>query len=98
MVVTGIRSFFGLAGYYRRFIKGFARLATPITKLTRKGMKFEWDEACEISFQELKRSLTTTPMLVIPRSGEKFIIYSDALYTGLGCVLMQDGRVIAYAS
>ena len=89
--VTEICSFLGLAGYYRRFIEGFARLSSPMTKLIRKGEKFEWNDACERAFQELKRKLTTTPVLTIPRSGEKFSIYSDASHSGLGCVLMQEG-------
>ena len=89
--MTEIRSFLGLAGYYRRFIEGFAHLSSPMTKLTRKGEKFEWNDACERAFQELKRKLTTTPVLAIPRSGEKYSIYSDASHSGLGCVLMQEG-------
>ncbi|XP_052198320.1 uncharacterized mitochondrial protein AtMg00860-like [Diospyros lotus] len=68
MTETEIQSFLGLAGYYRRFIEGFARLASPLTKLTRKGIRFSWDESCERSFQELKRRLTSTPVLMIPRS------------------------------
>ncbi|XP_052197351.1 uncharacterized protein LOC127804519 [Diospyros lotus] len=96
--VTGIRSFLGLAGYYKRFIEGFSRLSSPMTKLTRKGVKYEWNEACERSFEELKKRLTSAPVLAIPRSGETFSIFSDASHSGLGCVLMQDGRVNAYAS
>ncbi|CAM8993618.1 unnamed protein product [Rhodiola kirilowii] len=95
--VFEIRSFLGLAGYYRRFIENFARLANPLTRLTRKGVKFEWDEACE-AFEELKIKLTTTPVLVIPSSEEKYIVYCDASLNGLGCVLMQQGRVVAYGS
>ena len=96
--VTEIQSFLGLAGYYRRFIEGFARLSSPMMKLTRKDARFNWTNDCEIAFQKLKRKLTTTLVLAIPRSGEKFIIYSDASYTGLGCVLVQESCVIAYAS
>ncbi|XP_052174731.1 uncharacterized protein LOC127789782 [Diospyros lotus] len=96
--VTGIRSFLGLAGYYRRFIEGFSRLSSPMTKLTRKGVKYEWNEACERSFEELKKRLTSASVLAIPRSGETFSIFSDASHSGLGCVLMQDRRVNAYAS
>ena len=91
MIVTKIRNFLGLADYYRRFIEGFARLSSPITKLTRKGEKFEWNDACEHTFQEFKRKLTTTPVLAIPRNGEKYSIYSDASHSILGCVLMQEG-------
>ena len=68
-----------------------------MTKLTRKGKKFEWNDACERTFQELKRKLTT-PVLAIPRSREKYSIYSDASHSGLGCVLIQEGRVNSYAS
>ena len=64
--VTEIRSFLGLAGYYRRFVEGFSRLAVPLTRLTQKGVKFEWSEECEQSFQELKRRLVSTPILTIP--------------------------------
>jgi len=96
--VTEIRSFLGLAGYYRRFIKGFAHLASPMTKLTRKGIPFIWNDACEQCFQELKQRLTSTLVLAISKSGELFTVYSDASYSGLGCVLMQEGRVVAYAS
>lgn len=96
--MTGIRSFLGLAGYYRRFIEGFSRLSLPMTKLTRKGVKYEWNEACDRCFEELKKRLTTAPVLAIPKSGEKFTIFSDASHSSLGCVLMQDGRVNTYAS
>ena len=69
-----------------------------MTKLTRNGEKFEWNDACKHAFQELKRKLTSVPVLAIPRSGEKYSIYSDASHSGLGCILMQEGRVNAYAS
>ena len=61
-----IRSFLGLVGYYMRFIEDFSRLATPMTRLTRKGVKFEWDDLCEKAFQELKRRLTLAPILIVP--------------------------------
>jgi hypothetical protein len=96
--VTEIRSFLGLAGYYRRFIEGFSTIAAPMTRLTRKETKWEWTSECESSFQELKRRLTTAPVLTLPSGMEGFVIYSDASKKGLGCVLMQYGRVIAYAS
>ena len=96
--VTEIRSFLGLAGYYRRFIEGFSTIAAPMTRLTRKETKWEWTSECESSFQELKRRLTTAPVLTLPSGMEGFVIYSDASKKGLGCVLMQHGRVIAYAS
>ena len=96
--VTEIRSFLGLAGYYRRFIKGFSQIAMPLTRLTRKGQTLEWNEKCENSFQELKVRLTSSPILTIPDPTESFTIYSDASKKGLGCVLMQQGKVVAYAS
>jgi Retroviral aspartyl protease/RNase H-like domain found in reverse transcriptase/Reverse transcriptase (RNA-dependent DNA polymerase)/Integrase zinc binding domain/Retrotransposon gag protein/Zinc knuckle len=96
--VTEIRSFLGLAGYYRRFVEGFSRLAEPMTRLTRKNQKFEWTEKCEESFEELKNRLVTAPILVLPEGTEEFVIYTDASGKGLGCVLMQFGKVIAYAS
>ena len=95
---TEVRSFLGLAGYYRRFVENFARLAGPLTKLTRKGAKIEWTKECEDSFQELKQRLVSAPVLTIPTGDGDFVIYSDASKEGLGCVLMQKGKVIAYAS
>ncbi|CAA0807973.1 Uncharacterized mitochondrial protein AtMg00860, partial [Striga hermonthica] len=93
-----VRSFLGLAGYYRRFIEGFSKIALPLSQLTRKSVKFEWTERCESSFQELKRRLKMAPVLTIPNPSRSFTIYSDASRQGLGCVLMQDGQVVAYAS
>jgi len=95
---TEIRSFLGLAGYYRRFVQDFSRIATPLTKLTRKNEKFIWNEKCEESFQELKKRLVSAPVLSLPDDQGNFVIYSDASYKGLGCVLMQHDKVIAYAS
>ena len=96
--VFEIRSFLGLAGYYRRFIENFSRIACPMTRLTRKGVSFDWNDKCEESFQELKKRLTTTPVLITPVSGEKYTVFCDASRVGLGCVLMQKGQVVAYAS
>ncbi|MCH97414.1 retrotransposon protein, partial [Trifolium medium] len=96
--VSEIRSFLGLAGYYRRFIEGFLKLALPLTQLTRKDQAFVWDEKCEKSFQELKRRLTTAPVLILPDAKESFVVYCDASKMGLGGVLMQKGQVVAYAS
>jgi len=96
--VTEIRSFLGLAGYYRRFIQGFSQLALPLTKLTRKNNLFKWTPECEQSFQELKKRLTTTPVLIMLDPNEKFEVYCDASRNGLGCVLMQNRNVVAYAS
>ncbi|KAJ9562454.1 hypothetical protein OSB04_007614 [Centaurea solstitialis] len=93
-----IRSFLGLAGYYRRFIKDFSKIYVPLTSLTRKDVKFVWTEAQEESFQTLKACLTNAPILALPEGNDDFVVYSDASKLGLGCVLMQRGKVIAYAS
>src|SRR5262249_39057224 len=91
------RSFLGLAGYYRRFIQDFSSLASPLTRLTRKGVKFVWSLECEQSFQELKTRLTTAPVLSLPDGSSGLVVYTDASRLGLGCVLMQHKKVIAYA-
>ncbi|XP_016203988.1 uncharacterized protein LOC107644611 [Arachis ipaensis] len=96
--VTEIRSFLGLVGYYRRFIKGFSQLALPLTKLTRKDAPFVWTPECKETFQALKQRLTTAPVLVLPELSEPFEVYYDASLKGLGCVLMQHRNVVAYAS
>ncbi|XP_073024350.1 uncharacterized protein [Primulina eburnea] len=96
--VTGVRSFLGLAGYYRKYVEGFSSIAILLTKLTLKNSKFIWNEACEKSFETLNMKLASTPVLVFPEDGKNFTVYSDASKGGLGCVLMQEGQVIAYAS
>ncbi|KAK8625988.1 hypothetical protein V6N13_133643 [Hibiscus sabdariffa] len=96
--VTEIRSFLGLAGYYRRFVSGFSKVAAPLTKLLQKGVKYEWSDARQQAFEKLKEALINAPVLTQPVSGKEFVVYSDASYVGLGCVLMQEGRVVAYAS
>jgi hypothetical protein len=96
--VHQIRSFLGLAGYYRRFILDFSRIAKPMTELLKKGVKFVWSEACEKAFHTLRQHLTSAPVLVQPDNSKSFEVFCDASGTGLGCVLMQEGRVIAYAS
>ena len=95
-----IRSFLGLAGYYWRFIEGFSTLASPLTRLTGKEVKFVWSEECEGTFQELKKRLTSAPVLALPSGTEGFAVYSDVSKkkTGLGCVLKQHDCVIAYVS
>jgi hypothetical protein len=93
-----IRSFLGLAGYYRRFIPDFSRIAKPMTQLLKKGVKFEWSQKCEDAFHTLRQHLTTAPVLAQPDNTRPFEVYCDASGTGLGCVLMQDNRVIVYAS
>jgi hypothetical protein len=88
--VKEIIGFLGMAGYYQRFIEGFSKIAGPITKLLRKNTPFKWSGKCEESFQELKKTLTTTPILAVPETGKVYIVYCDASKNGLGCVLMQD--------
>nr|AAD22339.1 putative retroelement pol polyprotein [Arabidopsis thaliana] len=95
---TEIRSFLRLTGYYRRFVKGFASMAQPMTKLTGKDVPFVWSPECEEGFVSLKEMLTSTPVLALPEHGQPYMVYTDASRVGLGCVLMQRGKVIAYAS
>jgi len=96
--VTEVWSFLGLAGYYRRLIEGFSKMVSPLTQLTRKDQPFSWTEECEACFEDMKERLTMTPMLGIPNTTKTFEVYCDASYQGLGCVLMQDKRLVAYAS
>jgi hypothetical protein len=96
--VSEIRSFVGLAGYYRRLIKDFSKIAKPMTKLFEKNKAFEWIVECQASFEELKKRVTSAPVLILPDLTKKFDIYCDASCRGLGCVLMQEGRVVCYVS
>jgi hypothetical protein len=96
ITVTEIWSFLGLAGYYQRFIEGFSKIAKPMTSLLEKGREFKWDEKCQDSFDQLKKKLVSSPVLVVPDIRKVFDIYCDACGQGLGCVLMQEGHVIAY--
>jgi hypothetical protein len=97
--VKEVRSFLGMAGYYRRFVKDFSIIAKPMTMLTHnKGVKFQWTKECDRSFCLLKDRLVSAPILALPEFGERFTVYSDASRVGLGCVLMQNGKVISYAS
>jgi ribonuclease HI len=96
--VSEIISFFGLAGYYRRFIEGFSKIVKPLTSLLEKGKEFKWDDKCQACFEELKKKLTTAPVLIMPDIHKGFDVYCDASRQGLGCVLMQEGKVVAYAS
>jgi len=96
--VSEIRSFLGLAGYYRRFVKDFSKLARPMTQLLKKEAKYIWTDECENAFLELKKRLTTAPVLTLPDEGADYDVYCDASKHGLGCVLMQNRKVIAYAS
>ncbi|KAK1621010.1 hypothetical protein QYE76_026527 [Lolium multiflorum] len=96
--VKEIRGFLGMAGYYRRFIEGFSKIVGPMTKLLRKNSPFVWSDECEQSFQTLKEKLTIAPMLAVPEVGKDYTVYCDASKHGLGCVLMQDRKVISYGS
>jgi hypothetical protein len=93
-----IHSFLGLAGYYRRLIENFSKIAKPMTELLKKEKKFVWTEACESSFQELKKRLVSAPVLCLADLEKEFQVYCDASQQGLGSVLLQGGRVAAYAS
>jgi hypothetical protein len=92
------RSFLGLAGYYHRFIKDFSKNAKPMTRLLEKDKDFDWTKECQVSFEELKKRLTSAPVLILLDITKKFDIYCDASRQGLGCVLMQDRQVVSYAS
>jgi ribonuclease HI len=96
--VHQIRSFLGLAGYYRQFIPDFSKIAKPMTELLKKEVKYRWDDKCDEVFHTLRKLLTTAPVLSQPDNTQPFDVYCDASGTGLGCVLMQNDRVIAYAS
>jgi hypothetical protein len=96
--VRGIKSFIGMVGYYRRFIEGFSKIARPTIALLATKVEFKWTPACQKSFETLKEKLTTAPVLILPDVHKPFSVYCDASYTGLGCVLMQEGIVVAYSS
>nr|GEX71245.1 putative reverse transcriptase domain-containing protein [Tanacetum cinerariifolium] len=96
--LTDIRQFLGLAGYSKRFIEGFSKIAKSMTKLTHKNVRFEWGEKEEVAFQLIKRKLCSAPILALPKGSKNFIVYCDASHKGLGAVLMQNEKVIAYAS
>jgi hypothetical protein len=89
--VAQVRSFLGLASYYRRFILNFSKILEPITELLRKGNKYVWSKDCEEALMTLKKLLTTSPVLVQPDIAKSFDVYCDASGTGLGCVLIQEG-------
>ncbi|WVZ76164.1 hypothetical protein U9M48_024161, partial [Paspalum notatum var. saurae] len=93
-----VRGFLGLAGYYQRFIENFSKIAKPMTFLLEKDAEFKWTDTQQAAFDELKKRLTTAPMLTLPDQQKKFIVYCDASKDGLRCVLMQEGKVIAYGS
>jgi hypothetical protein len=96
--VHQVYNFLSLAGYYRRFIPNFFKIAKPITDLLKKEDKFVWNAEHDGAFQTLKKLLTTSLVLAQPDIAKSFNVYYDASGTGLGCVLMQEGHVIAYSS
>jgi hypothetical protein len=96
--MSDIYIFLSLAGYYRHIIKDFSKIAKPMTRLLEKGKEFKWSEECQASFEELKKRLTSTPVLTLPDITRSFDVYCDASPSDLGCVLMQDGKVVSYAS
>jgi hypothetical protein len=96
--VWGIKSFIGMVGYYRCFIEGFSKIARPMTTLLAKKVKLKWAPVCQECFETLKKKLTTAPVLIQSDVHKPFSVYCDASYTDLGCVLMQEGRVVAYSS
>jgi hypothetical protein len=98
MNASEIWSFLGLAGYYRWFIKEFSKIAKPMTRLLEKNKDFDWTEECQTSFEELKKRLTSAPVLILLDITKKFDIYCDASRQRLGCVLMEDRKVVSYAS
>ncbi|KAI3821589.1 hypothetical protein L1987_09158 [Smallanthus sonchifolius] len=95
---TEVRQFLGLAGYYRRFIEGFLKIAQPLTALNQKGKAYNWGDNQESAFQHLKQKLCSAPILALLEGTDGFVVYCDASIQGLGCVLMQREKVIAYAS
>jgi hypothetical protein len=96
--VHQVRSFLGLAGYYHRFILDFSKIVKPITSVLKNDTKFNWSSRCNKAFEQLRVLLTTAPVLAQPDIEKPFDVYYDASGSGLGCVLMQEGRVIVYAS
>ncbi|KAM0070969.1 putative nucleotidyltransferase, Ribonuclease H [Helianthus debilis subsp. tardiflorus] len=95
---TEIRQFLGLAGHYRRFIKDFSKIVQPLTSLTQKGVTYRWGDAQQSAFQHLKERLCSALILSLPEGTDDFVVYCDTSIQGLGCVLMQREKVIAYAS
>ena len=96
--VTEVRGFLSLAGYYRRYVKDFSKIAASLIGLTQKNVRFNWTDRCEKHFLLLKDLLTLAPVLTLPSGDERYIVYYDTSRVGLVCVLMQNGKMIAYAS
>ena len=90
--VKEIRSFLGLVGYYRRFIENFSKIAKSLTSLLEKSVDFIWTDERQMAFDDLKKRLTTAPVLTLPDQSKRFTVYCDASKDGLGCVLMQEGQ------
>ena len=97
-LVHEVQSFLGLAGYYHRFILNFSKIAKPMTRLLQKDEKFNWMPECEAAFHTLRTLLTIAPILAQPDIEKSFDVFCDASSIGLVCVLMQEGKVIVYAS
>ncbi|GKF14785.1 putative reverse transcriptase domain-containing protein, partial [Tanacetum coccineum] len=95
---TEILSFLGLAGYYQRFIENFSKIAKPLTLLTQKNKAYVWGNKQDEAFKILKENLCNAPVLALPDVPDDFMVYCDASKQGFGCVLMQRGKVITYAS
>jgi len=93
--VTEVRSFLGVAGYYRRFVKDFSKITSVLTNLLKKTAKFECTDKCQKYFQELRYRLTTAPFLTLPIEGKEYTVYRGASKNGLGCVPMHEDKVIA---
>jgi hypothetical protein len=91
--VHGVRSFLGLANYFRRFLQGYSKMVVPLTNLTRKDKRWEWTEECREAFDKVKHALTNAPVLAPPELGKPFEMVSDAFGVGLGAVLLQNGRL-----
>ncbi|CAN6465712.1 unnamed protein product [Victoria cruziana] len=96
--VSEIQGFLGLAGYYRRFVQNFSQIISPMTRLLKNSVDLDWSEECERSFLDIKKRLTLAPILVLPKVGEPYVVYTDASRDGYGGVLMQSDRVIVYTS
>jgi hypothetical protein len=96
--VIEIHRFHDLVSYHRYFLWSFSSTAKQLTRLTEKGVDFEWDNDCEVSFQTPKHKLVNAPILSLSESGKRFTVYTDASRIGLGCVLVQYGKAIAYGS
>jgi hypothetical protein len=96
--ITQVRSFLGLAGFYHHFVKDFGTIAAPLHELAKKGMVFHWGKAQEESFATLKDKLTHAPLLELPNFGKTFELACDACGVGIGGILMQDGKLVAYFS